>query len=345
MFLGQNSIGRRLRLFLGQTSIGRRLRLFLGQTSIGRRLLRAGKSRPFADWKIEKTTLPLEFDPQFYKDCHADLSSFTDSQLVLHWNDYGQHEGRLGSPGAMREPLLEFVKSQPSVLEIGPFCKPCVRGPHVKYFDILDRDALTKRALEIGYSTEPAPYIDYVSTVGDLSVVTAEFSAVLSSHCIEHQPDLVRHLQAVGRILSEGGRYFLFIPDKNYCFDHFIAASNLADIVNAYVEVRKVHTLASVVEHRALTTHNDPARHWVGDHADPGFDDSVPQRISHAIAEYEAAQGSYIDVHAWQFTPTSFRKAVETLSQLKFINLEVERIYATPRGHNEFTAVLRKVTT
>ena len=40
-----------------------------------------------------------------------------------------------------------------------------------------------------------------------------------------------------------------------------------------------------------------------------------------------------------------FATAVETLSQLKFINLEVERVYATPRGRNEFTAVLRKVTT
>ena len=93
--------------------------------------------------------------------------------------------------------------------------------------------------------------------------------AVFSSHCIEHQPDLVRHLQEVANLLEPDGAYFLLIPNKLYCFDHFIAETSVADVMLAHHLGHRVHTLASVIEHRALTTHNDPSRHWLGDHADP----------------------------------------------------------------------------
>ncbi len=166
--------------------------------------------------------------------------------------------------------LSSQAASQSSrVLEIGPFCNPCMTGRNVRYFDVLDRAGLLKRAAEQGYLVVSAPKIDFVSPVGDLSVVDATFDAVVSSHCIEHQPDLVAHLAEVARILEPGGRYFLLVPDKRFCFDHFLAPSTVAGVVDAWKEGRKVHRLASVLEHRALTTHNDTARHWAGDHADP----------------------------------------------------------------------------
>lgn len=286
--------------------------------------------------------LPPVCDLAFYRKSNPDLRSLSDAQLTEHYLRFGRAEGRVGSAAALRENFLEYAAQHPSVLEIGPFCNPCLRGRGVKYFDVLDRQGLIDRAKRIGYPHADAPEIDFVSPAADLTIVSGTFSSVVSSHCVEHQPDLIRHFKLVARCLDEGGRYFLLIPDKRYCFDHFIAESTLANVIDAHIEGRTVHRLASVIEHRALTTHNDAARHWRGDHVDPGHESSMVARTRMALAEVDAAKGGYVDVHAWQFTPESFHRIISMLNELDFIALEAERVYDTPIGRNEFTAVLRK---
>jgi hypothetical protein len=130
----------------------------------------------------------------------------------------------------------------------------------------------------------------------------------------------------------------LFIPDKRYCFDHFIPESTIADILDA--QGRKIHTLRSVIEHRAMVTHNEPARHWMADHGAPAMAVNAAT-IKLAHDEFEAARGTYIDVHAWQFTPMSFEANMGLLNSLGLIELRVDRLYPTMRWHNEFSAVLR----
>jgi hypothetical protein len=44
------------------------------------------------------------------------------------------------------------------------------------------------------------------------------FATRISSHCIEHQPDLIGHLIGVARLLSTNGLYFLTILDKRSVF-------------------------------------------------------------------------------------------------------------------------------
>lgn len=287
-------------------------------------------------------TLPPELDLRFYLDRNADLGGRTDQLLREHYDAHGRREGRAGSPYAYRASFLQLVEKARSVLEIGPFGRPCVRGPNVRYFEVLNQSQLQARSKAIGYSVEKIPFIDYVEPNGDLAIVNDTFSAVVSSHCIEHQPDLVYHLQQVERILERGGCYFLLVPNKLYCFDHYIAESTLANVVDAHRNRYRVHRLESVIEHRALTTHNDPQRHWKGDHADPSYWSTISSRTNAALAEYDAAAGCYIDVHAWQFTPQSFRNIVSKLRDLKLISLEPTRVYNTPFGNNEFTAILQK---
>jgi len=80
-------------------------------------------------------------------------------------------------------------------------------------------------------------------------------------------------------------------------------------------ERREVHTLRSVIECRALTTHNDSFRHWLGDH---GVEfENFEQRLRAALQEFNDAQGKYIDVHAWYFTPDSASAILSTLHSLK----------------------------
>ncbi len=289
-------------------------------------------------------TLPPVLDLQFYRDSFPDLHELEPHELVEHYATIGMAEGRPASAAALRNGLLSIAAQERSVLEIGPFCNPCLRGDKVAYFDVLNRDDLIARANSINRPVQDAPEIDYVSPTGDLSIVDQKFSATLSSHCIEHQPDLIRHLLEVSRILEPGGRYYLIVPDKRYCFDYYLPESTIADVLQAYVEERKVHSLRSVVEHRALVTHNDPGLHWRGLHAPLKVEEPEEETIRKAITEYHNADGGYIDVHAWQFTPESFKKLIKILNKLHFCDLYAERVYQTPRDRQEFTAVLRKKT-
>ena len=283
---------------------------------------------------------PPELDHAFYRLVHDDLASMDDNALAEHFATYGRDEGRIASPAAHRDGLVALVPRDSPLLEIGPFTKPVFRGGGVSYFDVLDREGLIERARAHGQPTEGCPEIDYVSPTGDLSVVDRQFASVFSSHCIEHQPDLVAHLQAVERLLDAGGRYFMMIPDKRYCFDHFLPESTLANVILAHSERRRVHTFQSVHEHAALTTHNEAARHWAGDHIDPRAH-LVEERGEKARADFEVANGGYLDVHAWQFTPASFRALMLGLFSSGLTSLMPERVYNTTHGNLEFSAILR----
>jgi len=281
----------------------------------------------------------------FYRDRHDDLRTFDPEKLAKHHQQYGRHKGRCSSPAALRENFLKLIPKSGAVLEIGPFCQPVTSGNNVRYFDVLDSTGLKRRALTIGADPKNIPsIIHYVSPIGDISSVADRFNAVVSSHCIEHQADLIKHLHDVSELLPEKGRYYLLIPDKRYCFDHFIAESTIADVIDAHIEHRRIHTLRSVIEHRALTTHNDPARHWRGDHNDPDYSSTIVERARRALAEFTAAGGNYVDVHAWQFTPESFREITALLCELGYSSMRPQRVYETQYGRNEFTAILQKQT-
>jgi hypothetical protein len=235
----------------------------------------------------------------------------------------------------------QFISSIPlsKSLEIGPFAAPCLTGAGVDYFDVLDQQGLKKRAGELQLDVTRCPFIKYVSPNGDLSVINETYQLVFSSHCIEHQPDLIRHLQSVEQHLEDHGFYYLVIPDKRYCMDALLPESGISDVLHAYSEKRKLHTLRSVIEHHALTTHNEAWMHWIGHH---GSDKPDPERIRMACDEFKEKAGSYIDVHAWQFTPSSFTGMITTLRELQLINLDVEKVYQTRPGSLEFYAVLQK---
>ncbi|MRG55531.1 hypothetical protein GF108_08040 [Phyllobacterium sp. SYP-B3895] len=204
-----------------------------------------------------------------------------------------------------RPSFAVISKLEDSVLEIGPFNNPTVRGSNVEYFDVMTTEQLVARAKEVGYDPASVPEISYVSDDGNLEMVNRKYSAVVSCHCIEHQPDLIRHFNQVERLLKPKGKYYLIVPDKRYCFDHFIDTSSVDSVLTSKGQTR--HPLIKVIEHRALTTHNDAARHWANDHIDHGYVQAIPVKAQMAIEEFNRANGGYVDVHRWQFTPESLR--------------------------------------
>ena len=283
--------------------------------------------------------LPPPLDAQAYRAAWPDLAALDDRALNHHYLTHGRNEGRVSNGIRTREDFAALIPPDADAIEIGPFFRPMLSGPRVRFFDVLSQSELQDRARQIGLPVERVPFIDFVSPIGDLAIVDDTFDAALSSHCIEHQPDLVAHLRHVSRMLRPGGRYFLLVPDHRYVFDAFIATSTVAEVLEAHHTNRKVHTLRSVIEHRALTTHNQPELHWVNDHG--ALTDTVG-RVNAAVQEWKAAAGGYIDVHAWYFTPDSAADLLTVLRSAGYIDLAVERVYPTRRNSNEFWMVLYK---
>lgn len=297
--------------------------------------------------KSAETILPRDYPPvldlSYYRSVNSDLRDFADDQLQDHFRNYGEIEGRAGSPHCFRQTFLQLISPTARTLEIGPFCNPQLRGAHVRYFDVGDREYLIKRAIELQYPFTDAPAIDYVSPIGDMEGIDDEFGQIFSSHCIEHQPNLVRHLNQVSQILKNGGCYFLVVPDKRFCFDHYLPETTIADVLGSHIEKRHLHYAKSVLEHRLLTTHNEPIRHWQGDHGAPLIQRTDPRSVSLSIDYVIANVDTYLDTHGWHFTPNGFQYILDYLYQLGLTKLHVNRVYNTPFGQFEFCAILTKL--
>lgn len=306
-----------------------------------RRRLRPG-ARPVA-YELPATTgpWPPELDPLHYREVHADLAPLTGDELIEHWFIHGIAEGRAGSPAATRGGFELQLATSGSVLEIGPLDTPVVRGSNVEYFDVVPTEELRQKAAALGRDPAGCPDIDHVSAVGDLSVVTRTFDRVVSSHSVEHQPDLVAHLVAVADLLGPEGAYLLIVPDARYCFDHFLPPSSIADVLGAHARRATLHDPRHVINTIAMRAHNDAPRHWAGDHGRPAWREE-PSVLGEAYRFCTEHPDAYLDTHAWQFTPSTFREIVDTLFTLGLSPLRPARVYETVRDSIEFYAVLEK---
>ena len=266
------------------------------------------------------------FDVEFYKNEHDDLVNMTEQQARHHFSEFGIREERAFCQLSYREHFLKYLEGfQGEILEIGPFASPNFVGERVKYFDVLNAEELRERALKIGLSEDNVPKaIDFVSETGDFSIVDQKFDVIFSSHSIEHQVDLIGFFLSAFRLLKKNAVIGLIIPDKRYCFDHFLPASDIIDVLSAHVDKSKRHTAQNFFRHRIGTTHNDPLRHWMGDHGEINVDRDA---IDSAIGEWEENEGAYLDVHAWQFQPSSFEKLMGQLRDSGFLNYELLGVF------------------
>lgn len=282
--------------------------------------------------------------------------AFTPYEHYLAW---GRRDGQIASPAARRAAFLDIVTRhlgdhpEWTALEIGPYFNPALTGPNVKYMDIMDGPSLRDRAVRMGLNPARVPEeIHYVGT--DLTMVPDQsMDLVFSSHNIEHQPDLVSHLQNVQRILKPGtGVFCVICPDWRYCFDRTVGESTLGEVLEAYYDKqpqrKSIHRLANMIDQRIANTHNDPQRHWrerrdmseekIEKWEAPG----IAERIRQVVEEFQNATG-YVDVHGFQYTPQTFRSIVSVLCRMGLIDLQPVRVYDTPYGSHEFTAVLQRV--
>ena len=309
----------------------------------------------------------------YYRQSYPELHKFTDDVLAEHCRRFAVEQGHSTCIYDRRENLQILLqnsidKHQLKALEISPWHNPFLIGNSVKYFGVEDSEALKKSAEGFGLPVKNIPEkIDFVSPNGDLSVVDETFDVVLSSHVIEHTPDLVRHLRGVSRLLNKGGVYVLLIPDKRYCFDYYHPESTIAEVLEAFAAQRTISRLADVINQGYTCTHNSAVLHWLGVHGerygyrkpssekvwkveimgeyfqDDGKDANI-EKLSHLVDKYAeaVAKDKYISTHNWRFTPENFGYIVNVLNKLTLIDLSLFRLCHTIWGRQEFVAMLEK---
>ena len=278
-------------------------------------------------------------NPEVYANLNPDLADLSNEQLLEHFKEIGVKEGRLGRLESLRVVFLDTIPKDRPILEIGPFCDPQFTGPMVKYADVLSTEELKEVSKTVNYIPDFIPHIDYVVRNEDYSIINEKFLSVFSCHCIEHIPDLIRHLQKIEKILDHGGRYYMVIPDKRYCFDHFIKESSISDVLEAYFDKKTRPSIREVINGQAFTTHNDAERHWNGDHGEIDRA-SMLDNIQKAIVSYHQERSDLAFAHVWQFTPESFFDIVSTIADLGYTRLRPVDIHPTVRPYFEFCAVL-----
>lgn len=244
-------------------------------------------------------------------------------------------------PPLTRTAFLASIPPARSVLELGPFDVPLMHGAGVAYFDVLDQEGLRRRAVQEGRNPDGCPKIDHVSPNGDLMVIRDRFDQVFSSHVVEHQHDLIRHLVDVAGLLNDDGLYCVIVPDKRYCFDHFVPESSLDDVIDA-ADRGPARRVERAIEHVHFDmAHNSALKHWVGLHGQRiTAGEGAQQALADDLSRYRA--GEYRDVHASKFTPGSFMAITDALYRSGRSPLKPLAVYDTRVGEQEFYAILAK---
>jgi hypothetical protein len=280
-------------------------------------------------------SFPDVFDREIYKQNNPDLQFMNNDELSYHYNQYGKQEGRICSLLDTRVKLTHYIPEDSSCLEIEPFDEPFLTLKNVTYFDVLNKEDLIEKSKKLERNADHVPDIDYVSNTRDLTIINKKFNLILSSHSIQFQTNFIKHINDVSSLLTPNGVYVIICPDKRYCFDHFIGESTIADIIQMQCANNEKHTVKSVIEHRALTCHNEIDRHWNGDHGEQNL-----SNLQNAIDEYNSDK--HVDVHSLQFTPSSFENIIHLLITNNLIDMYCDKVYPTLRNSNEFFVILRK---
>jgi SAM-dependent methyltransferase len=285
--------------------------------------------------------LPPDYNEEFYKD-YNDLAGLAPDQLLDHWRNYGLQEGRRASTVRDRPSLLAMLADLPirSALEIGCFDQPSLehlrqKGIVTHYADYLSEAELKARAAQLpGRNPSMVPPIEYILS-GGYEQIKRKYDIVVSHHCLEHQPDLPSHFLSVSKILRPKGLYVASLPDKRKCFDHFLPASSLIDVLAAFYEKRTKPGFQAVLEHRCFIAEDyeqskDPV--WT---AEAGR--ASRQGFDRAFQEFSTSP--YVDVHTFQFTSFTLQNIVRQLVQYSFLP-ETTQI-TVYNGVNEFYMALR----
>lgn len=245
--------------------------------------------------------------------------------------------------------VLKSVPDDAFILEIGGgynprYLKP--RHPNVYHLDHGTTEALREKygkdptvADRIG-RIQPIDFVFVGTPIDSLVPPTLRFDVIYGSHVLEHQVDLIGHLQSLEKLLKPGGRVIEMIPDLRTTFDALRYPTVTADVLVAHLRGAPVHQGKQVFDgvSREIDK-NHGYRMCEADFDGVRFTHSLQHALD-AMQSAERPNQPYADLHAWTFTPLSFRLLMVELRLLGLTRLMPT--YVSPLFGNQFCAVLER---
>lgn len=245
-----------------------------------------------------------------------------------------------------------------TVLEIGPLDKPFVskllKDVSIKYLDHATRTDLIRK-YGGGVEAVNIPEIDFIfdgyNSYSD--ICGSGYDLVFSSHCLEHQPNLLGHLNEVSEILANGGMYICFIPDFRYCFDSLRPPTTIIDILLEFYSNPRRPSTRSILEHMFLSSSssNDSIFHqkaWRDMSRDQYIDKLTDVSCSNALRLLGKTKeiinsNGYHDCHVWKLYPLGMSRILETIAGCSLLGFESFSIFQSSDHMKkyEFALVLR----
>ena len=238
-----------------------------------------------------------------------------------------------------REMIQKAVGKEHYALEIGPSYNPILpkaQGYKTTVFDHLSREGLLEKYRQHAIDASRIEEVDVIGTA--LSEITGKFYSIVASHIIEHTPDLISFIRDCSRLMHDWSVLFLIVPDKRHVFDAIRPLTSTGNVIDALLSGRKRH-IGSIFDTKSFAVSRNGKNLW-------GPSEEAPFTSIHNFTEAKkllnAAMGtdSYVDAHAWCFTPASFRLIMFDLAGLGLIDLVEHEFHIG--GTSEFYVAMRK---
>ena len=253
-----------------------------------------------------------------------------------------------GRPGMDRkELLLSLIDVSGIGLEIGAGFDPLVSKSSGRRVETVDHASAAE--LREKYRSAPTvdvsriEEVDYIwdgRPLGEIIQKPRYYNYIVASHVIEHTPDMLGFLKDCEGLLKDDGALVLAVPDKRRCFDVLQSLSSTGMVLQAHLEHRTRHSPGQMFDFIAYNALRDGKSGW-------SFDDEGSLTFAHDLDfarfgfEQAASAGSYIDAHAWRFTPSSFRLILNDLYECGRLALR-ERFFAETDVLEFFVSLSRK---
>ncbi len=281
------------------------------------------------------------FDEVEYLGANPDVAAAVRDAMfqsgLEHYQKFGLAEGRSLRIQLTREAKIFHLLDRSGLgLEIGPSHNPIApkkKGFNVHVLDHASASDLRKKYAAHGVNLENIEEVDFIwngQRLPELIGQTQCYDWIIASHVIEHAPDFVAYLQQCEELLKPDGLLSLVVPDKRYCFDFFSPISSTGQVLDAHAEKRVRPSPGQIFDYVANAAKRKGEIAWTAD--DGGGADALAHSLGQAHDHWADAllsPSEYMDVHAWRFTPASFRLIVSDLVSLGLINLEVKSEFDT----------------
>jgi SAM-dependent methyltransferase len=248
-----------------------------------------------------------------------------------------------------------MMKLNKEILEISPNWAPLVLESDlleegtIQYCDRMPSEWLSDREKNnpgrVSYNLEVMEN-DFVWTPGlPLKSCTAkEFDYVISSHVVEHVPDLLGHLIEVASVLKHGGEYVFVIPNARGTGEYFRRLSEESDVIEHFFRGgdrtspgQNWDYLRKIIKFDGTSMSEKNIGAFVRHHTD-----------QEAIQDVLRCFKEYVDVHCWVFNRESFLTLIDSLGTLKLMPFRVSQFadsgHLTADGEPvEFVICLKKI--